>query len=458
MRRLTVPLSLNVLLLSLLLWPVSPLVGQSPSTVVQSVETRWDGVYADLMEVSRTGPNELTVKWRYRNTGGEEFTFPHLSNLVGETTVFDPAGKTVYGVVKDPDGKIVGSTTLNDINGGKGVDAGGSQNHWAKVEAPAEGTAAVTVLIPGALPAEGVALEAKGETASPLTAPAKALATQEAEQPGVVVEALEAKRVPGGMLNVVWRYRNTGTEHYSFPHLSNQVVGAYVIAPKSRKKYEVVKDKSGEWLSGSTLGMGATSSGEALEPGKTLTVWAKFPAPPDDEQTISLTVPGAPPFDNLPVAGAAAGSSQAGASVAGDVTGLDQTLKELGAKVTDTEIKIELAADVLFDFDKADIKKEAEPSLQKVAAVLKAYPKSTVRIEGHTDGKGEDVYNQKLSEQRASAVAKWLSAQAQIPAGNLQTKGLGETKPVEPNEKPDGSDNPEGRAKNRRVEIFVQKT
>ncbi len=59
---------------------------------------------------------------------------------------------------------------------------------------------------------------------------------------------------------------------------------------------------------------------------------------------------------------------------------------------------------MLFDFDKASIKKEAEPSLQNLATVLKANPGAAVTIEGHTDAKGAEAYNQTLSEQRAASV------------------------------------------------------
>jgi outer membrane protein OmpA-like peptidoglycan-associated protein len=80
-----------------------------------------------------------------------------------------------------------------------------------------------------------------------------------------------------------------------------------------------------------------------------------------------------------------------------------------------------------------------------------------VAIEGHTDAKGADAYNQTLSEQRAAAVKQWLVANAQVNGANIATRGWGKTRPVTHNTKPDGSDDPEGRAKNRRVQIIVRK-
>jgi outer membrane protein OmpA-like peptidoglycan-associated protein len=133
-------------------------------------------------------------------------------------------------------------------------------------------------------------------------------------------------------------------------------------------------------------------------------------------------------------------------------------VQDLNIKETETEIRIEMAADVLFDFDKADIKKEARPSLEKVADVLAGHPRASVSIDGHTDGKGSADYNQKLSESRASSVAHWLEARKELKALRFTTRGFGATKPVAPNTKPDGSDDPDGRQKNRRVEIVVTKT
>jgi outer membrane protein OmpA-like peptidoglycan-associated protein len=135
----------------------------------------------------------------------------------------------------------------------------------------------------------------------------------------------------------------------------------------------------------------------------------------------------------------------------GDVQG---ALKDLGATVKGREIKINLAADVLFDFDKWDLRPEAGPALDKVVAVLQTYPKAAVLIEGHTDGKGNDQYNQKLSERRADSVRSWLAAHGVGAA--MTTRGWGKSRPVAPNTKPNGADDPEGRQKNRRVEITVR--
>jgi photosystem I P700 chlorophyll a apoprotein A2 len=142
--------------------------------------------------------------------------------------------------------------------------------------------------------------------------------------------------------------------------------------------------------------------------------------------------------------------------ILGKVGGIEGLIQDLNAKVTAQEIVIDLSGDVLFDFDKWTIRREAEATLDKVASIVKAHVRSRVRIDGHTDAKGDTAYNQQLSEQRAAAIKDWLVAHG-ASATNLSTRGWGKTKPVAPNTRPDGSDNPEGRQKNRRVELRIQK-
>ena len=166
------------------------------------------------------------------------------------------------------------------------------------------------------------------------------------------------------------------------------------------------------------------------------------PIPPDAKGTV------------LPIVGTVLEIKGVAAGVAGKTEALQAALKDLGAQVTGQEIRIALAADVLFDFDKATLRPEAKPSLDKVVEVLKSYPKASARIEGHTDGKGDAAYNQKLSERRAESVRAWLAGNG--ASLNMSTRGWGKTKPVAPNAKRDGKDDPEGRQKNRRVEIAVK--
>ena len=81
-----------------------------------------------------------------------------------------------------------------------------------------------------------------------------------------------------------------------------------------------------------------------------------------------------------------------------------------------------------------------------------------MRIDGYTDSKGSDPYNQGLSDRRAESVRNWFVTKEGLRDVNFATKGYGAKNPVAPNTKPDGSDDPDGRQKNRRVEITVKKS
>jgi len=144
-------------------------------------------------------------------------------------------------------------------------------------------------------------------------------------------------------------------------------------------------------------------------------------------------------------------------AIVGVARGVEATLEALHAEVTEREIRIDLSADVLFDFDKADLKPAADADLGKVAEVARANPGTPIQVAGHTDSKGADAYNQRLSERRAEAVKAWLVERGGVEATRIQTRGWGETRPVAPNESPGGADDPEGRQRNRRVEITIRR-
>lgn len=133
-------------------------------------------------------------------------------------------------------------------------------------------------------------------------------------------------------------------------------------------------------------------------------------------------------------------------------------LKAAGAEIKESaaEIKISLQGEILFDFDKSDIRTAAEPTLAQVAKMIGSYSKAQVLIEGYTDAKGSYSYNAKLSDRRAVSVKNWFAKHG-VAANSVQTHGWGAAKPVAPNRHADGSDDPDGRQKNRRVEITIKK-
>ena len=104
---------------------------------------------------------------------------------------------------------------------------------------------------------------------------------------------------------------------------------------------------------------------------------------------------------------------------------------------------------IFFDYDKWDLRPESFPELDRLSQVMDANPDLTVEIAGHTDDRGGDAYNVRLSDRRAGSVRGYLTTVRKIDAGRLVSKGYGERKPVASN------DTDEGRQLNRRVEFVI---
>jgi outer membrane protein OmpA-like peptidoglycan-associated protein len=136
---------------------------------------------------------------------------------------------------------------------------------------------------------------------------------------------------------------------------------------------------------------------------------------------------------------------------------LEKARQEFQAQQSARSLSMNLSGDVLFDYDKAVLKPEAEQALKKVAVVLSQFPESKVTVEGYTDSKGTKGANMQLSRERAQSVKDWLVKNGGVAAVSISTKGYGEQYPIAPNTNPNGTDNPLGRALNRRVSIIVEK-
>lgn len=111
-------------------------------------------------------------------------------------------------------------------------------------------------------------------------------------------------------------------------------------------------------------------------------------------------------------------------------------------------VRVEL--EVLFDFDKANVKQGSYGDIENLATFMKQYPQVSTTVEGHTDSTGPDAYNQKLSERRANAVRQVLVDQYGVESERVNAVGYGEAQPIADNASKDG------RALNRRVEAAVE--
>jgi peptidoglycan-associated lipoprotein len=109
---------------------------------------------------------------------------------------------------------------------------------------------------------------------------------------------------------------------------------------------------------------------------------------------------------------------------------------------------------IYYDFDKADIRPDAQQTLNAIADVLKQYPQLKVEMSSHTDARGSSKYNEKLAARRADAAFAYLQKMG-VPASQIvRVTSFGEDKPVAENEL-NGKDNPDGRQLNRRTEFHI---
>lgn len=110
---------------------------------------------------------------------------------------------------------------------------------------------------------------------------------------------------------------------------------------------------------------------------------------------------------------------------------------------------------IYYDFDKSDLSEDSKRVLDTLYTILQENPAIVIELSSHTDSKGSDKYNMDLSQKRAESCVNYLINEKNLPKERITAKGYGESMPVAPNQNLDGSDNEEGRAKNRRTEFKI---
>jgi len=130
--------------------------------------------------------------------------------------------------------------------------------------------------------------------------------------------------------------------------------------------------------------------------------------------------------------------------------------KDVIKAVTESKIPEEkvISRSVFFDFNKADLDADAMRMLDHLRVIMEASPELNIEFTGTADAKGNSAYNLRLSERRAGAVRNYMISKG-IKAKRITIKGVGDSKFIALNTNPDGTDNPEGRKYNRRVDIQV---
>lgn len=137
---------------------------------------------------------------------------------------------------------------------------------------------------------------AAGALAQAPAAPPAVSASQETNLPGVVAEVTEFKR-KGNTLTAKVRFRNTGTADVD---VDFSYAATYLLDAEAAKKYEVLKDEKGYYIA-ALYSSTKDRYWVDLPPGASLTAWMKFPAPPATTRSVTLQVPGVPPFEDLPI-------------------------------------------------------------------------------------------------------------------------------------------------------------
>jgi len=137
---------------------------------------------------------------------------------------------------------------------------------------------------------------------------------------------------------------------------------------------------------------------------------------------------------------------------AGEEVVAEGVTEEVAEEVT--ELKTVFLRAVFFDFDKFSLTSQTKTTLDNLSDIMRLFPEMHILAIGHTDAIGTNDYNMNLSKKRADSAIGYLKTKG-VDAGRLQIKALGEAEHIAINQNPDGSDNPEGRKLNRRVEFKV---
>jgi outer membrane protein OmpA-like peptidoglycan-associated protein len=409
------------------------------AALAEPVETEIPDVTAELLEL-RTSGGVTRLAVRYVNGGTEErwtdrFELAHVS-------LVDMKSKQKHLPIRDANGHVVAGPLGDGIGGGRiyvRLRPGQQGVAWIYFDALPAGTV-VSVELPQMFPFDDVAVtEGKGTLlsatsgrSSPFAAVATLASARRADQ------ALKARLKLAAEPNVQEVQLRSSYFEYD---------GVYLFDPASKRKYPLLKDSTGGFQAQPQT---ANLGGKSFLPDwrKPILMSLSFQAPPDDVRTVDLVLPDFLPLEAVEIEGLG-GAEAGGVAASGTTLGLEGALKELKAEVTPEEIKIDLSADVLFDFDKADLKPAAETQLNHLLTVVNSRPNASVSIEGHTDVRGDDAYNRSLSERRAESVSGWLTAHGVAP-GRLLASGAGESRPVRT------GDTEADHQANRRVEIRIR--
>ena len=357
-----------------LTFAVAVLCSAPTTAFTQPAETEMPGVTAEVIELRQAG-GVLRLAVRFTNSGSQ---LEDKNRFIADRIVLvDVKSKRKFLPLKDANGQFIAGPIGDWIGGGRiQLQRPPKQSTivWAFFEPLPAGTA-VSVELPTTFPFANVMVTDGPSQVFTATTTGHHAVWRDSH--ARVRDACESNaQRPSSTRS---RYE-PGQSYFEF-------INVFLFDPASKRKYPLLKDTEGRFQ--------AQPNTVNLDGGRFIHAWGKitlvsltFPAPPDTVQTVDLLLPRFLPLRGREDQGSG-GAAAGGIAAAGKVLGLEGALKELNAEVTAAEIKVDFAADVLFDVDQSDLKSAAEERLSHLLTVVNSRPTSRIAIEGHTDLRGE---------------------------------------------------------------------
>jgi outer membrane protein OmpA-like peptidoglycan-associated protein len=433
-----------------------------PEVLASAASLQGDGLELEVLRLERIGADALSLVWQVRNTSGEDVTVNQLFGATSADGVAVEADGRRSPPFRDEDGNCL---CVGLIELGGTIPAGGVKGYHTVH--PDLGTDTVSVVTRRFEDVEDVPVVDAVEATPSEDRPAVRLRSGDGSDVHLDVHGLE-RHGPVAVLRATLT-NDTGSTFradmtraavsYSWGADRRRLgtTGRVSFVDPTTERHHRVLDSPEGWCYCENSAM--TSGGDARE-----LAWV-FDAPEETTTHVTVTVPWFGTVPGVPVVEDAGdlqlelnGEVVDELEVAGENHhGLVRTVEEfdgdLVTRVTQTDglsTGVALAADVLFDFDSAELRAEADPLLDDLVAQLEELELSgPVIVEGHTDAEGGRAYNQELSERRAESVRERLGSSLRRTDVVFETVGFGQDEPVVDN------DTAENRQRNRRVTIRI---
>ena len=415
--------------------------GEPVGTLTSPAQPGWTFAPRQVVRVSDEEAYLLLDMTRSGTTTWPESVTENFTNDLRGLALIDPSTDQRLGVLIGDNGSF--SSDYED-----GVDDGATHTMVAAFPAPADGSSEVTVDIPSFGRLDGVPVVDGPDMAGKGDAVQATMRASSDDRLRMDVLSVGRMSNDGGTLLRVRMVNESNpdgvTTPFGFPGYDNLCRVALVNPDNNDRVWALDPCISTTWE-------------RDLGSGDSLVFEVRFPNLPDGVERLVVASDGYVPSAPVPLAGSASpwyldlpqdADDPVGDTLRGSVGVADDLQTEVRSG---DEVEVNLNTDVLFEFGSATLSADATTRLGEVAERLTDDASGTVTITGHTDDVGDDAANMTLSQQRAEAVKTALAERAG-PSLVLEVAAKGEAEPVAPNDI-DGRDNPDGRARNRRVTV-----